>query len=169
MNHSSTVDQTDTDKVVSFHGDHRVVVATADHIEAIYPFMRRIDQIEVTCMGSTPKESLEYGLAHDDVTLTALDADGVPFAMFGVGQVENLAYGWLLGTDGLLDNSYQFIKASRKYVASFTKPYGCIFNFVHQDNDLALRWLRFCGAKFIRRIEFSNQPFYEFVITSKNI
>ena len=155
------------DQVVSVHGDCKVVVATEDHIEDIYPFMRKADKIEVACMGHEPKESLQTAFKQDDVTLTALDKDDVPFAMFGVGQVNGLAYIWLLGTDALLDNSYNFIKASRKYVQLFTKPYGCVFNFVHKDNELALRWLRFCGARFIANHQFSSQPFYEFIITSK--
>ena len=167
MNHLFTVDQTESpSQIVGVHGNCTVVKATEDHIEDIYPFLRREDQLEVLCMGHHPKEALQTALNHDDVTLTALDKDDVPFAMFGVGRVGGMAYIWLLGTDGLADNSYQFTKASRKYVQLFTKPYGCVFNFVHQDNELALRWLRFCGAKFIRKLEFSSQPFYEFIITS---
>ena len=167
MNLLFTLDQADmADKVVGVHGDCKVVVATQDHIEALYPTIRRIDQLEVACMGHHPKDALETAISQDDVTLTALDGGDVPFAMFGVGQIGGMAYIWLLGTDALADNSYQFTKASRKYVQLFTKPYGCVFNFVHQDNELALRWLRFCGAKFIRKLEFSSQPFYEFIITS---
>ena len=155
------------DKLVSVEGDCKVVVATKDHIEDIYPFIRKADKIELACMGSEPKEALQAGLKKDDVTLTALDENEVPIAMFGVGQLGNLAYVWLLGTDALYDHSYQFIKASRKYVQLLTKPYGCVFNFVHKDNKLALRWLRFCGAKFIAHRQFSSQPFYEFIITTK--
>lgn len=155
-------------KIVSVHGDCKVVVATLDHIEAIYPFMRVEDKIEAACMGHQPKEALEIAFKQDDVTLTALDKDDVPFAMFGVGQVEGLAYIWLLGTDGLPDNAYQFVKASKKYVKTLSKPYDCVFNFVHKDNKLAIKWLRFCGAKFIRSLEFSSQPFYEFIITTEN-
>jgi len=157
------------DRVIGVHGDCKVVVATKEHIEDIYPTMREADRIEIACMGHEPKESLLTSFEQDDVTLTAIDKDNVPFAMFGVGQVAGMAYIWLLGTDALLDNSYNFIKASRKYVQLFTEPYGCVFNFVHKDNELALRWLRFCGAKFIRKHEFSSQPFYEFIITSKYV
>ena len=157
------------DRVIGVHGDWKVVVATKEHIEDIYPTMRKADRIEIACMGHEPKESLLTSFEQDDVTLTAIDKDNVPFAMFGVGQVAGMAYIWLLGTDALLDNSYNFIKASRKYVQLFTEPYGCVFNFVHKDNELALRWLRFCGAKFIRKHEFSSQPFYEFIITSKYV
>ena len=146
-----------------------VVEATKEHIEQIYPFMRTADQIEVACMGHTPKQALEYGLANDDVTLTALDPEGVPAGMFGVGQVGNLAYIWWLGTDIVNDHKYDFIKSSRKWTQMLTKPYGATFNFVHEENKLAIKWLKFCGASFIRKLNFNNQPFLEFIITYKNV
>ncbi len=118
-------------------------------------------------MGGEPRQSLLRGLETDDVTLTALDADDVPFAMFGVGQIANQAYIWCLGTDGVSDNRYDFIKASREWTQRLTKPYSAAFNFVHQDNHDAIKWLKFCGASFIRKLTFSNQPFFEFVIPSK--
>ncbi len=103
----------------------------------------------------------------DGVTLTGLDGEGVPFAMFGVGQVENQAYIWCLGTESVSDNAYDFLKASREWTQRLTKPYGATFNFVHEENSTALKWLKFCGAIFIRKLTFSNQPFFEFIIPSK--
>jgi hypothetical protein len=93
------------DKVLSTHGSCKVVVASHDHIERIYPYMRKADQIEIACMGHEPRQSLLSGFENDDVTLTALDADDVPFAMFGVGQVSDQAYIWCLGTESVSDNA----------------------------------------------------------------
>jgi hypothetical protein len=154
-------------RLVSKEGRCTIVEATEEHIEDIYPFMRKADQIEVACMGHHPKQSLQNGLKNDDVTLTALDPEGVPFAMFGVGQVNNHAYIWWLGTESVTDNAYDFLKASRKWTQLLTKPYGTTFNFVHQENKLAIKWLKFCGATFLRKLEFKNQPFFEFIITAK--
>lgn len=158
---------TDMDKVLSKHGDCKVVVATHAHVAMIYPHMRMADKVEVACMGHEPCQSLLGALEDDDVTLTALDGDDVPFAMFGVGQVGEQAYIWCLGTDSVSDNAYQFLKASREWTQRLTKPYGATFNFVHEDNHVALKWLKFCGAIFIRKLTFSNQPFFEFIIPSK--
>ncbi len=118
-------------------------------------------------MGHEPRQALLSGLEHDDVTLTALDGEGVPFAMFGVGQVGAQAYIWCLGTESVSDNAYDFLKASREWTQRLTKPYGATFNFVHESNPIALKWLKFCGAIFIRKLTFSNQPFFEFLIPSK--
>ena len=155
------------DRIVSVEGDCTVVEATADHIERIYPFMRRDDQIEVACMGHTPEQALRAGMQNDDATLTALDADGVPFAMFGVGQFSANAYIWCLGTDGVADNAYNFLKASRKFTQALTKPYGVTFNYVHASNEAALKWLKFCRASFLSELTISNQPFYQFAIPYK--
>ena len=107
------------DRVISTHGDCKVVVATPDHVERIYPYMRKADKIEVACMGHTPRQAL-LNFESDDVTLTALDADDVPFVMFGVGQVGNCLHlvSW---TDSVSDNSYDFIKASREWTQRLTK------------------------------------------------
>ena len=155
------------DKVLSTYGDCKVVVATHDHAERIYPYMRRADQIEIACMGHEPRQALLNALENDDVTLTGLDAEGVPVMMFGVGQTGAQAYIWCLSTYGILDNSYQFLKGSREWTQRLTKPYGATFNFVHEDNHVAIKWLKFCGAIFIRKLTFSNHPFFEFIIPSK--
>jgi hypothetical protein len=155
------------DKLVSIEGKCKVVEATYDHVDRIYPYMRKADQIEVACMGHDPMTALLHGLQYDDVTLTALDPEGVPFAMFGVGQVNAQAYIWWLATDSVMDNSYDFIKASRKWTQILTKPYGATFNYVHEDNKLAIKWLKFCGALFIRKITFNDNLFFEFVIPLK--
>ena len=170
LNPLSTPEATDTaDTVVSVHGDCKVLLATQDHVEYIYPTMRKEDKIEVACMGHSPKEALETGLEYDDITFTAVDVDNVPFAMFGAGHFDNQGYIWLLGTDALEDNAYQFLRASRKYVQIMTKPYGTVINYVHTENTKAIQWLRHCSAKFIRKVNVSNQTFLEFIIISNNV
>lgn len=157
------------DRIVGLEGKLTVVESTSQHVEDIYPYMRKADQIEVACMDSSPKESLQRGLETSDVCLTVKDAEGVPFAMFGVGQIAGMAYIWLLGTESVNDNAYDFLRASRKYTQALAKPYGAVTNFVHEENKVALKWLKFCGAKFLRRHYFNNKPFFEFVITKNHV
>lgn len=157
------------DRVVGIEGKITIVESTYQHVEDIYPFMRKADQIEVAAMGNDPKSSLLNGLECGDVCLTAKDSDGVPFAMFGVGQIQNMAYIWLLGTESVNDNGYDFLRASRKYTQALTKPYGATFNFVHEENKVALKWLKFCKATFLRKLYFNNKPFLEFVIHNNHV
>lgn len=151
--------------IVFQQGTHKLIKADRSHIDAIHPFMRKEDRLEVMCMGNTPEQTLHNAFDTDDVTLTIVDGDDVPIAMLGVGQVLDMAYIWMLGTDSVRDASHDFLRASRKITQSLTKPYGATFNFVHAENKMAIKWLKFCGAKFIRKLHFSNHPFYEFIIT----
>ena len=139
-----------------------------DDIEYIYPFMRQVDKIECGCMGYSPKEALEVALGSDDVTFTAFDPYGVPFCMFGAGSLQpNKGYIWMLGTDSVEENKFDFIKASRFVVKTLTEPYGKVTNFVHKNNRSSIEWLKWCGAEMGREIVFSDHPFYEFTITHK--
>lgn len=157
------------DRFVAKQGSCTIVEANESHIPFIAPFIRKEEQIEVDCMGGTIQEALLSGLKQDDCTLTVKDKYDVPYAMFGVGQVNSQAYIWMLSTDNVRNNMYDFVRYSRKWIQILTKPYKTTYNFVHQDNDLSVRWLKFCGAKFIRKVEINNQPFLEFIFISDNV
>jgi len=154
--------------VKNTYGDCKIVTATEDHIEVISSEMRPGDQLECSCFGFSPKDALYFALSRDDKTYTALDGNEVPFLMFGAGtrKEDDSSYIWLLGTDGLFKNSRQFARASRPWVKHLVEPYGVVSNLVHKENTPAVRWLRFCGAKFIRELQVLSNPFYEFIITS---
>ena len=158
-----------SDRFVCKQGSCTIVEANSSHIPLIAPFIRKEEQIEVDCMGGTIQEALLKGLKQDDCTLTVKDKYDVPYAMFGVGQLGNQAYIWMLSTDAVRDNMYDFVRYSRKWIQILTKPYKTTFNFVHQDNKLSIRWLKFCGAKFIRKIDINSHPFLEFIIISDNV
>lgn len=152
---------------VSQEGSCRVVEATRYHAEGMWPFLRSIDKLECACMGHTPLEALLQGLEQDDITLTALDPLGVPFAMFGAGTSLNVPYIWMLATDDVKNNGYDFVKASRSWINILSKPYGSVTNCVHESNKDSIRWLKFCGAIFTRKLTFNQEPFLEFVIPHK--
>ena len=158
-----------SDRFVAKQGSCTIVEAHAGHIPQIAPFIRKEEVMEVACLNHTIEDSLLQGLHQDDCTLTVKDKYDVPFAMFGVGRTLNQAYIWMLSTDAVRDNMYDFVRYSRKWTQILTKPYKVTYNFVHQDNELSIRWLKFCGAQFIRKLEINSQPFMEFIIISKNV
>jgi len=142
--------------------------STKEDIEHIYPFMRQVDKIECECMGFKPKQALEVAMDVDTVTYTVFDPYDVPFCMFGTGPMpEGYGYIWMLGTDAVFDNKYDFIKGSKFVVNTLIEPYTRVTNFVHKDNTTAIKWLKWCGAEMGRELIFSDHPFYEFTITYK--
>lgn len=147
-------------------GKCTIETATEAHIEAIYPFMREMDKLEASCMGFDPKEALEVALGADDLTLTAIDPNGVPFAMFGVGGPKEKGWIWMLGTKGIEENRYDFIKASFRWIQIIIEEYDYVFNYVHKSNENSIKWLKFCGAVIGNSRVFNNEPFYEFTIHS---
>lgn len=155
-------------KVILEQGKLKMYESIEDDIESIYPFMRQVDKIECECMGFTPKDALEVALGADAVTYTVFDSYGVPFCMLGCGPMpDGTGYIWMLGTDSVFDNKFDFIKGSRFVVNALTQPYGSVKNYVHKDNEVAIAWLKWCGAEMGRELVFSDHPFYEFTITHK--
>lgn len=144
-----------------------IVKATYEHIEDVAKWMRREDVKEIACLGHTPQTALQSGLDKDDVTLAVLNKNGVAFAMFGVGRWGAQAYIWMLSTNEIEgDCKYEFIRASKEWTQRLVKPYQTAVNYVHKDNTTHLRWLKFCGANFIREVQINGHPFVEFIITT---
>ncbi|MBT61162.1 MAG: hypothetical protein CMA63_06410 [Euryarchaeota archaeon] len=153
------------DNYYARHNRIQVVTAAQEHIAAIAENLRPMDAIEIACMGGDPAEALSRGIEESHCALTVLDDDDVPIAMFGVNACGNHMHSiWCLGTPGVEENLRDWIRYSRKYVNSISAPFGVTFNFVHHENEKAIRWLRFCGAQFINERKFNNQKFYEFII-----
>lgn len=151
-------------------GDCKAVLATHDHAEEMAPFIRQLDKIETAAYGFTTCEAaLKAGVDNDDVTFTALDGDGVPFAMMGVGSFGDANYIWLLGTDGVKDNWYNFGKASRLLLPVLLSKYDVVSNLVLKDYTDSVRWLKWLGAKFIREVNIAGYDFYEFILTKESL
>ena len=137
------------------------------HANKLKANLRAHDALECELLGHTPKEAMNLALSHDYKTYTALGPDKEPFAMFGSGASEDGGYIWMLGTIGVTKHKKHFIRASRDWAQHLSKPFGVTSNVVLKDNKQAIRWLKFCGAKFLQEVEIPSHPFYEFIITTK--
>ena len=59
-----------------------------------------------------------------------------------------------------------------KWLEEKNKEYPLLVNYVDARNKVAIRWLRFLGFTFIRKIEkygVGRKPFYEFVRISSHV
>ena len=75
--------------------------------------------------------------------------------------------------DDLLDlikkSKRDFIRHSKNWVEELVKiTDGCAGNIVYKYNRLAVRWLRWVGANFLKEIEINGEPFYQFIIINNN-
>ncbi len=70
--------------------------------------------------------------------------------MFGVSDCpfeKRFGVAWMLSSDKLNSDARQFLKESRSWVNVLNEKYDYIYNWVHPDNWVTLKWLQFCGFK----------------------
>ena len=82
--------------------------------------------------------------------------------MFGVSKDGAI---FLLASNEIKRIRFSFLRESRKVVDFLNTKYPILWNFVDCRNELHLRWLKWCGFKFLRKIKYgvSQKPFYEFI------
>ena len=158
------------DKFVEYFGatNHKVVEADKKYFKHIADNLRKHDLLEVACFSSNPIEPLFKGLLYDDETYILLDNKNVPYIIFGCGvSLDKEAYIWMLGTNDVFKYKKIFIRNCRYWVNKLTNKYGTVTNYVHVDNKLSIRWLKWCGAVFSSKLNILGQDFYKFYITKK--
>lgn len=127
--------------------------------------MRKADVDEVAAArGVTPFEAMALSLRKSARAWTII-ADGVPIAMFGVGDVNILAgigSPWMLGTDELPRHSTIFLRNCAYWVGQLLEGYSVLRNCVDDRNKLSIRWLRWLGFEVGDPVPFKGQLFRMF-------
>jgi hypothetical protein len=124
-----------------------VVAARSRHVNSIARRMRPIDELECRIFGHSPKDALRWGLMASSVAWTVL-IDGRPEAMFGaatVSMLDGTGRPWLLMTDEAERQHKALVRLGRIYTAAIQRHYALLENWVHNDNDVAIRWLSRLG------------------------
>ena len=73
--------------------------------------------------------------------------DGIPAIMYGVADAEDDNSGliWMVSTDDILKVSLEFIRSCTDEVVAMQSHYQRLCNFIHKDNALSKRWLKWLG------------------------
>lgn len=114
--------------------------------------LRDQDVQELRALKITPRAALEHGLEYSEPECMTVVVDDKAVAMFGVAPQDNHGIIWLLGTPGLLKISRQFLRESRYWLDQVTMGYDLVGNIVHKDNTISIRWLKWLGFTFLRRV-----------------
>lgn len=112
--------------------------------------LRQADLEELKCLQIGPEEALITGYHESDLCRT-ITVDDVPAAMFGVVAQDDRherAIVWLLGSDDILTIRRQFLRESRQWLKVISRGYDRLYNVVHKDNSVHLRWLQWLGFYF---------------------
>lgn len=65
-----------------------------------------------------------------------------------INVLTGLGIPWLLGTDDAVRNKRVFINHSKQALEEMKSICPNLFNFVHEDNTVNIRWLKWLGFKF---------------------
>ena len=132
-------------------------------IDFLAPRLRYEDKREILdSVGLNPYQALRQGFVLSEICLTIVDTKDVPVGIFGVGSDGAI---WLLATPEIKRIRFSFLRESRKVVNLLNHKYKLLWNYVDCRNELHLRWLKWCGFKFLRKINYgvNQKPFYEFI------
>ena len=147
-------------------------LATMDDIPYLAENLREADKAEVyASSGHTAQEALEeaFGVPNDGIWVGVYK--GKPEIIFGVTKAhEGLGFPWMLCTDKLKESPKEFIQKCKRWVKGFSLQTPTMVNFVHAENTLHIRWLKWCGFDFVKLHDtygFSKEPFWEFQMIRK--
>jgi hypothetical protein len=146
-----------------------VIESNIRHVSPVARQMRQADLMEIQAVGtSSPYQALWNGYHYSQPNGYTLMFDDKPVAMFGVGPKEDgdnrVGVIWLLGTDDITENPIHFLRISRKFLPTLMEPYDMVCNIVDARNKVHIKWMKWLGFKFIRKIKFGpeNRDFWEF-------
>jgi hypothetical protein len=135
--------------------------------DALAPHLRLADRREIeAALGMPPVPVLLHGVRVSD-PCHAVVHGATLLALFGVVPVAHspeTGSVWLLASEEFAAHPCAIVRSSKEWITRLHERYRVLFNYVDARNEVHLRWLRWCGFVFIRRIErfgAMGLPFYE--------
>lgn len=141
-------------------------LATEEDIAYVAPRMRQADKDEVWASGGyEPEEALRLSYRASRPCFAGVNDKNEPSALFGAAPLsDNVGAVWLLGTNSIDTSPISFLRWSKKFFPYVMEPYDMVCNLVHAENAVHIKWLRWLGFSFLRKVKHGpeQQPFYEF-------
>lgn len=111
--------------------------------------LREQDRAELVAAGWDDfRTALEESVRFSKWTLVAV-VDGEPACVFGCAEYGSLlapdGVPWFLGTDAVTRHRRVLQRQAPRYIGAMLQDYPRLFNAVHADNTVAVRWLRRLG------------------------
>ncbi len=138
-------------------------LATIKDLKYLAPRLRFEDKREIlSTAGMLPYNALYYSYLKSAIVFTIVNDKKEPVGIFGVTVSGAI---WLLATDKLKEIQFAFLKENKKVIDFLNTKYKILWNFVDSRNSLHIKWLKWCGFKFINKKKYGvlNEPFYEVI------
>ena len=143
-----------------------IKLATEEDVRWMAPRLRQAHKDEVMASGGrTAEEALKESFEASEPCFAAINSQAEPVALFGTCPLtDNVGAIWLLGTNSIDDEPISFLRWSKKFLPFVLEPYDLVCNFVDARNTVHIKWLRWLGFSFLRRVNRGpyQLPFYEF-------
>ena len=135
--------------------------ATPEDICYIADHLRMADQIEIRLAQSEEPAVAVRACCLDSNWARCALVDGVPTVLYGVNSTDIPECGspWMIGTDDIAKIGRQVLAGSREGIAEMRQAYRFLFNQVHRDNAISIKWLKWLGFQVD---ETPTGPFNEF-------
>lgn len=135
-------------KPYNYPGGIEVTRLRPEHA-GIYPRLRQADRDEMeACSPMNPMLQLGYSIALSSPGYAILK-DGQVEVVFGAtGSANGAGVPWLLATPEVERHPITFLRASRGFIDEMKERYNRLENWVHVQNKLSMRWLRWAGFEF---------------------
>lgn len=139
-----------------------------DDVAVVAPRVRAIEVQECFDMSgsSDMHANLTGALVECDPCQTLVADDGSLLGMCGVTPfTPGVGIVWLLPTQECFEgvNRRQFIKLTRPWIEEQLDRYPVLFNLIHPENTLSIRWLSWAGCKFVACRMVRGTPYLLFV------
>lgn len=126
--------------------------------------MRPADRREIKLLaGQEPKQALTECFEGSSICRT-LTYQGTPLIMYGTTDDGVV---WGLGSEAIDAHTMGFLRVSRDEVEVIQGDHQKIFNFVHADNALHLKWVRFVGFDIYDTIEHQSGELVHPIVRNK--
>ncbi len=124
-------------------------VLTGD-VEHVAVNCREADRVELRlAYGKSPLEVLRESVELSGYARTGT-VDDVPVCMFGVVTVSpGVGRPWLIGTDAIDGLAMTFLRRNLAEVERMHEEHELLTNWVHENNTLAVNWLKWLGFKML--------------------
>lgn len=120
--------------------------ATLSDVDYVAKHMRQDDIAEISAVGMTPKQALEFSVKFSDEAYCAC-VNGEPSMIFGftVPMVSEIGEIWALGTDRLFSVPRAMLLEGRRVVKYMLTKATTLHNYIGADNKHSINWLKRLG------------------------
>lgn len=148
-----------------------VRLAEAGDAEYLSSRLRQEDQDECLALGVLPDKALLDSAQSSTSCFSIIRDKDEVIGMFGCGpsalKQEPLRVGsvWLLGSPGIQDIRYTFLRQCRHWTAVLHADYDVLWNWADARNTVHVKWLKWLGFRIIQTapIGVGGEEFHQFL------